>query len=69
MPERSFNHVIIAGHHDPSRNGVLATHVIDSIEQGHGADRGARELMKASGVYLVPTLSVVDAMVTKTPEQ
>ncbi|HEY2558115.1 MAG TPA: amidohydrolase family protein [Caldimonas sp.] len=49
------------------RNAVLAG--VDSIEHGHGADRGALELMKARGVYLVPTLSVVDAMVAKEPEQ
>ena len=49
------------------RNAVRAG--VDSIEHGHGADRGALELMKARGVYLVPTLSVVDAMVAKAPEQ
>jgi len=49
------------------RNAVRAG--VDSIEHGHGADRGALELMKAKGVYLVPTLSVVDAMVAKAPEQ
>jgi imidazolonepropionase-like amidohydrolase len=42
---------------------------VDSIEHGHGADRPALELMKAKGVYLVPTLSVVDASVAKSPEQ
>jgi len=49
------------------RNAVQAG--VDSIEHGHGADRGALELMKARGVYLVPTLSVVDASVAKAPEQ
>ena len=49
------------------RNAVLAG--VDSIEHGHGADRGALELMKARGVYLVPTLSVMDAMVAKEPAQ
>jgi len=49
------------------RNAVLAG--VDSIEHGHGADRAALELMKAKGVYLVPTLSVIDASVTKAPEQ
>jgi len=49
------------------RNAVRAG--VDSIEHGHGADRSALELMKAKGVYLVPTLSVVDAMVAKAPER
>jgi imidazolonepropionase-like amidohydrolase len=47
------------------RNAVLAG--VDSIEHGHGADRAALELMKSKGVYLVPTLSVVDAEVAKSP--
>ena len=49
------------------RNAVRAG--VDSIEHGHGADRASLELMKARGVYLVPTLSVVDASVAKEPEQ
>jgi imidazolonepropionase-like amidohydrolase len=49
------------------RNAVLAG--VDSIEHGHGADRAALELMKSKGVYLVPTLSVIDAMVAKTPDK
>jgi imidazolonepropionase-like amidohydrolase len=47
------------------RNAVLAG--VDSIEHGHGADRAALELMKSKGVYLVPTLSVVDAAAAKSP--
>jgi imidazolonepropionase-like amidohydrolase len=49
------------------RNAVLAG--VDSIEHGHRADRGALELMKARGVYLVPTLSVIDASVANAPDQ
>jgi imidazolonepropionase-like amidohydrolase len=48
------------------RNAVLAG--VDSIEHGHGADRAALELMKSKGVYLVPTLSVIDADIAKKPE-
>ena len=33
---------------------------VDSIEHGHQADRNDIELMKAKGVYLVPTVGVVD---------
>ena len=47
------------------RNAIAAG--VDSIEHGHRADRGALDMMKANGVYLVPTLSVVDAMVAKAP--
>jgi imidazolonepropionase-like amidohydrolase len=48
---------------------------VDSIEHGHGADREALEMMKAKGVFLVPTVGGVDAMVQRrkadqlTPEQ
>jgi imidazolonepropionase-like amidohydrolase len=36
------------------RNAILAG--VDSIEHGHGADRPDLEMMKAKGVYWVPTL-------------
>jgi imidazolonepropionase-like amidohydrolase len=36
---------------------------VDSIEHGHRADRQAIEIMKAKGVYLVPTVGVIDAHV------
>ena len=51
---------------DGIRNAVLAG--VDSIEHGHRADRAALELMKSKGVYLVPTLSVVDAAIAKNPD-
>jgi imidazolonepropionase-like amidohydrolase len=47
------------------RNAVTAG--VDSIEHGHQADRQGLELMKAKGVYLLPTLSVVDAEFAKDP--
>jgi imidazolonepropionase-like amidohydrolase len=47
------------------RNAVTAG--VDSIEHGHQADRQSLEMMKAKGVYLVPTLSVVDAEFAKDP--
>jgi imidazolonepropionase-like amidohydrolase len=52
---------------DGIRNAVQAG--VDSIEHGHRADRAALELMKSKGVYLVPTLSVIDAEVAKSPAQ
>jgi imidazolonepropionase-like amidohydrolase len=38
---------------------------VDSIEHGHGADREAIELMKSKGVFLVPTVGVIDAIIEK----
>ena len=52
---------------DGIRNAVEAG--VDSIEHGHQADRADLELMKAKGIYLVPTLSVIDAVVAKNPDQ
>lgn len=50
------------------RNAITAG--VDSIEHGHGADRQDLEMMKARGVYLVPTLSPVDAETAKMkPEE
>ena len=48
---------------------------VDSIEHGHRADREDIELMKQKGVFLVPTVGVIDAIVEQrkndklTPEQ
>jgi imidazolonepropionase-like amidohydrolase len=48
------------------RNAVQAG--VDSIEHGHHADRADLELMKAKGVYLVPTVSGVDAHLARKPD-
>jgi imidazolonepropionase-like amidohydrolase len=48
------------------RNAVLAG--VDSVEHGHHADRADLELMKLKGVYLVPTLSGLDAHIARKPE-
>lgn len=45
------------------RNAVVAG--VDSVEHGHRADKAVLQLMKAKGTYLVPTLSVVDALMEK----
>jgi len=48
---------------------------VDSIEHGHGADRQALEMIKAKGIFLVPTVGVIDEIVEQrktdklTPEQ
>src|SRR5215472_14715317 len=54
------------------KNALLAG--VDSIEHGHGANREDLEMMKEKGVFLVPTLGVVDANIDAhknqfTPEQ
>lgn len=41
---------------------------VDSIEHGFGADRKVLELMKTKGVFLVSTVSVIDAEVRKNPD-
>jgi imidazolonepropionase-like amidohydrolase len=38
---------------------------VDSVEHGHAADRDTLQLMKKNGIYLVPTLSVVDANIAE----
>ncbi len=42
------------------RNAVTAG--VDSIEHGHRADRAALEMIKAKGVFLVPTVGAIDEM-------
>ena len=48
------------------RNAILAG--VDSIEHGHHADRADLQLMKQKGVYLVPTLSGLDAHIARKPD-
>lgn len=47
------------------RNAVSAG--VDSIEHGHLADRAVLQLMKSKGIFLVPTLSVVDMSIARHP--
>ncbi len=55
------------------KNAVSAG--VDSIEHGHRADRHALEMIKEKGIFLVPTVGVIDETVEKlksrvaTPEQ
>lgn len=42
---------------------------VDSIEHGHAADHKGLELMKEKGVYLVPTVGVVDASFVKRADE
>jgi imidazolonepropionase-like amidohydrolase len=52
---------------DGIRNALQAG--VDSIEHGHRADKADIELMKAKGVYLVFTVSGMDASVAANPER
>lgn len=45
------------------KNAVMAG--VDSIEHGHQADRQALEMIKQKGVFLVPTLGVIDETVER----
>jgi imidazolonepropionase-like amidohydrolase len=56
------------------KNAVTAG--VDSIEHGHGADRQALEMIKQKGIFLVPTVGVIDELFVRqkndpktTPEQ
>lgn len=42
---------------------------VDSVEHGHAADRKDLELMKEKGVFLVPTVGVIDAMYAERASQ
>jgi imidazolonepropionase-like amidohydrolase len=42
------------------KNAVTAG--VDSIEHGHGADRQAIEMIKEKGIFLVPTVGVIDEL-------
>jgi imidazolonepropionase-like amidohydrolase len=62
-----------AGTVEGIKNAVLAG--VDSIEHGHEANREDLEMMKAKGIFLVPTVGVIDLDVEShkndpaTPEQ
>jgi imidazolonepropionase-like amidohydrolase len=43
------------------RNAIAAG--VDSIEHGHGADRKSLELMKEKGIFLVPTVGVINELI------
>lgn len=40
----------------------------DSIEHGHSADRAALEAIRKKGVFLVPTLGILEALVERAPD-
>ena len=49
------------------KNAVTAG--VDSIEHGHRANREDLELMKAKGVFLVPTVGGIDAMMARNANE
>jgi imidazolonepropionase-like amidohydrolase len=46
------------------KNAITAG--VDSIEHGHGADRQALEMMKEKGIFLVPTVGVINMLFEKS---
>jgi imidazolonepropionase-like amidohydrolase len=49
---------------DGIKNAITAG--VDSIEHGHQADRQALEMIKEKGIFLVPTVGVVDVIMAKS---
>ena len=49
------------------KNAIVAG--VDSIEHGHRVDREGLEMMKARGVFLVPTLAAIDALVEQHKDE
>lgn len=49
------------------KNAIAAG--VDSIEHGHRVDRESLEMMKARGVFLVPTLAAIDALVEQHKDE
>jgi imidazolonepropionase-like amidohydrolase len=49
------------------KNAVTAG--VDSVEHGHRANREDLELMKAKGVFLVPTVCGIDAMMARNANE
>jgi imidazolonepropionase-like amidohydrolase len=49
------------------KNAITAG--VESIEHGHRADRESLEMMKARGVFLVPTLAAIDALVEQDKDE
>lgn len=52
---------------DGIKNAVTAG--VDSIEHGHGADRQAMEMIQQHGVFLVPTVGVLDIDLERAPPE
>ncbi len=64
VEEAHKQHLKVAAHAttpEGVKNAISAG--VDSIEHGSGADRESIEMMKAHGVFLVPTLSAIDSLV------
>jgi imidazolonepropionase-like amidohydrolase len=69
VEEAHKQHLRVAAHANTAegvRNAITAG--VDSIEHGHQISREDLELMQAKGVFLVPTVGVVDSMVAAFPD-
>jgi imidazolonepropionase-like amidohydrolase len=60
--EEAHKHGLKVAAHAMTPEGIknAVTAGVDSIEHGHGADRAVLALMKERGVFLVPTVGVID---------
>lgn len=70
VEEAHKQHIKVAAHAttpEGIKNAVTAG--VDSIEHGHQADREALEMMKAKGIFLVPTMGVIDAIFERTKNE
>jgi len=69
VEQAHMDHIKVAAHAENTNtiHDALAAGV-DSIEHGAGLDQAEADYMKAHGIFLVPTLHVVDSIVHVKPE-
>ena len=69
VEEAHKHHLKVAAHANTAQGILNAIHAgVDSIEHGHSINREDLELMEAKGIFLVPTLHVMDAMAARYPD-
>ncbi len=69
VEQAHMDHIKVAAHAENIKTIMDALHAgVDSIEHGSGIDEAAAAYMKAHGVFLVPTLHVVDSILHLKPE-
>lgn len=69
VEEAHKHHLRVAAHANTPQGILNAIQAgVDSIEHGHSINREDLELMQAKGIFLVPTLHVMDAMAAQFPD-
>jgi imidazolonepropionase-like amidohydrolase len=69
VEQAHMDHIKVAAHAENTKTIMDALHAgVDSIEHGSGLDQAGIEFMLAHGVFLVPTLHVVDSILHVKPE-